>query len=203
MASGRNYPQAASRVLLGFERRIDLGPPSRLTEGMKLLPLSAILAAAITVGCATEKQPAAVYQPIPAADNALPGVHPLPPAEAVATPPPPRQPSVQQTTDADKMAAREEEKRREQEQERQKQEKVIVSTDTGLQGRVATYNEDGHFVVLIIPADQMPKADTELFLYRDNMKVGEVKITGPFQDSNVVGDLVNGDAQPGDEVRDK
>ncbi len=50
----------------------------------------------------------------------------------------------------------------------------------------------------------MPKLEQSLFLYRDGMKVGEVKITGP-QDSNnnIVADLVAGEAQVGCEVRDQ
>ncbi len=35
------------------------------------------------------------------------------------------------------------------------------------------------------------------------MKVGEVKITGPQQDNNIVADLVTGEAQVGDDVRDQ
>ena len=35
------------------------------------------------------------------------------------------------------------------------------------------------------------------------LKVGEVKITGPQRDDHIVGDLTTGEAQVGDEVRDK
>ena len=35
------------------------------------------------------------------------------------------------------------------------------------------------------------------------MKVGEVKITGPERDNNIVADLVTGEAQVGSEVRDR
>jgi hypothetical protein len=35
------------------------------------------------------------------------------------------------------------------------------------------------------------------------LKAGEVKISGPQRDNNIVADLVNGDAQVGDEVRDQ
>jgi hypothetical protein len=47
----------------------------------------------------------------------------------------------------------------------------------------------------------MPLVDQHLNLYRRGLKVGEVKITGPQQDDNIVGDLVSGDSEPGDEAR--
>jgi sulfur relay (sulfurtransferase) complex TusBCD TusD component (DsrE family) len=49
----------------------------------------------------------------------------------------------------------------------------------------------------------MPKLEQTLFLYRDGMKVGEVKITGPQRENNIVADLVAGEAQVGSEVRDQ
>jgi hypothetical protein len=57
--------------------------------------------------------------------------------------------------------------------------------------------------VLGFTVGQMPKQDQGLFLYRDGMKVGEVKITGPQRENNIVADLVTGEAQVGDEVRDQ
>ena len=57
--------------------------------------------------------------------------------------------------------------------------------------------------MLSFPVGQMPKPDQSLFLYRDGMKVGEVKITGPQRENNIVADLVTGEAQVGDEVRDQ
>jgi hypothetical protein len=35
------------------------------------------------------------------------------------------------------------------------------------------------------------------------LKVAEIKVTGPQRDNNTVADLVSGDAQVGDEVRDQ
>jgi hypothetical protein len=57
--------------------------------------------------------------------------------------------------------------------------------------------------VLGFPVGQMPKLEQGLFLYREGMKVGEVKITGPQRENNIVADLVTGEAQVGDEVRDR
>ena len=79
----------------------------------------------------------------------------------------------------------------------------IVTPDNSLTARVATYNAAGRFVVLSFPVGQMPNMDQTLFLYRNGLKVGEVKITGPQRDNDIVADLVNGTAQAGDEVREQ
>jgi hypothetical protein len=80
---------------------------------------------------------------------------------------------------------------------------AIVTPDTSLAAKVVSYNSAGRFVVLSFSVGQMPKMDQGLFLYRDGLKVGEIKITGPQNDNNIVADLVTGDAQVGDEVRDQ
>ena len=79
----------------------------------------------------------------------------------------------------------------------------IVTPDNSLTARVVSYNASGRFVVLSFPVGQMPKLEQSLFLYRDGMKVSEVKITGPQRENNIVADLVTGEAQVGDEVRDQ
>lgn len=80
---------------------------------------------------------------------------------------------------------------------------TIVTPDNSLTARVVSYNSVGRFVVLSFPVGQMPRMDQALFLYRGGLKTGEVKITGPQSDNNIVADLVDGDAQAGDEVRDQ
>ena len=80
---------------------------------------------------------------------------------------------------------------------------TVVTPDVSLSARVARYNAAGRFVVLSFPVGQMPRLDLTLFLYRNGLKVAEVKVTGPQRDNNIVADLVNGDAQVGDEVRDQ
>lgn len=80
---------------------------------------------------------------------------------------------------------------------------TIVKPDTGLTGKVKVFNEVGRFVVLNFPIGHMPAIDQQLFVYRNGLKIGELKVTGPQNDDNIVADLVNGEAQPGDEIRDK
>ena len=81
--------------------------------------------------------------------------------------------------------------------------KLIVTPETTLVGRVAKVNTDDRFVVLSFAPGHLPKLDQHLNLYRHGLKAGEVKVTGPQADEIVVADLLNGDAEVGDEVRDK
>jgi hypothetical protein len=78
---------------------------------------------------------------------------------------------------------------------------VMVEPDTTLVGKVAKVNLDGRFVVLTFPIGHLPTAQQRLSVYRKGLKVGEVRVTGPQLDDNVVGDLAAGEAQVGDEVR--
>jgi hypothetical protein len=80
---------------------------------------------------------------------------------------------------------------------------LIVTPGSGLTGKVARYNEAGRFVVLEFPVAQMPAPQQRLFVYRNGLKVGELKVTGPQRDDHTVADLTNGEAQAGDEVRDR
>jgi hypothetical protein len=80
---------------------------------------------------------------------------------------------------------------------------MIITPDASLAGKVVSYNSTGRFVVLSFPVGRVPAMGQSLFLYRGGLKTGEVKITGPQRDSNIVADLVTGDAQAGDEVRDQ
>jgi hypothetical protein len=78
---------------------------------------------------------------------------------------------------------------------------LIMTPDTLLVGKVAKVNVDGRFVVLTFPIGHLPTLDQRLNIYRRGLKVGEVRITGPQLDDNVVGDIAAGEAQAGDEVR--
>ncbi len=80
---------------------------------------------------------------------------------------------------------------------------AIVTPDASLTGKVARYNETGRFVVLEFPIAHLPGLGQRLFVYRDGLKIGEVRVTGPQRDDHTVADLTAGEAQPGDEVRDK
>ena len=81
--------------------------------------------------------------------------------------------------------------------------KAIVTPDYSLAAKVISVNTVGRFVVLSFPTRQLPNVDQTMFLYRDGLKVAEVRVTGPQQDNNIVADIVSGEAQVGDTVRDQ
>jgi hypothetical protein len=78
---------------------------------------------------------------------------------------------------------------------------VIVTPENALTGKVALVNSVGRFVVLSFPLGKMAAPDQRLNLYRRGLKVGEVKVTGPAKEDNIVADLVAGEAEVGDEAR--
>jgi hypothetical protein len=80
---------------------------------------------------------------------------------------------------------------------------AIVTPDMSFAAKVVSVNNVGRFVVLGFPPEQMPKMQQTLFIYRAGLKVAEVKVTGPQQESNIVADLVSGEAKVGDTVRDQ
>ena len=81
---------------------------------------------------------------------------------------------------------------------------TVVKPDNSLKARVSRYNADARFVVLSFPVGELPKLGQTLFLYRNGLKVAEVKVTGPQdENNNIVADVITGDAQVGDEVRDR
>jgi hypothetical protein len=80
---------------------------------------------------------------------------------------------------------------------------AVVTPEAGQTAKVISVNNIGRFVVLNFPAGQLPKLQSSLFLYRAGLKVAEIKITGPEDGNNTVGDLISGDANPGDTVRDE
>jgi hypothetical protein len=80
---------------------------------------------------------------------------------------------------------------------------VIVTPADGLSGKVARVNSNLRFVVLNFPVGQMPAINQRLVVYRSGLKVGELKVSGPQQDDNIVADIIAGEATPGDEVRDR
>lgn len=57
------------------------------------------------------------------------------------------------------------------------------------------------FVVMDFPVLKMPAVDQRLNVYRNGQKVGEVKVTGPRQETVIAGDITSGEARVGDEVR--
>ncbi len=79
--------------------------------------------------------------------------------------------------------------------------KLIFTPDNLLVGKVVKANADGRYVVMNFPIGHLPSLDQRLSIFRRGLKIGEIRVTGPQLDDNVVGDIVAGDAQAGDDVR--
>jgi hypothetical protein len=78
---------------------------------------------------------------------------------------------------------------------------LIVTPENAPLGKVVGVNAPGRFVVLNFPRGKMAAVEQRLNLYRRGLKVGEVKVTGPQREDNIVADLVAGEAEVGDEAR--
>lgn len=68
-------------------------------------------------------------------------------------------------------------------------------------GKIVSVNSAVRIAVLEFPLTAMPSPGLKMNVYRRGQKVGELKISGPQDENNIVADLTAGDAQTGDEVR--
>jgi hypothetical protein len=79
----------------------------------------------------------------------------------------------------------------------------LVTPDLSMVGRVVRVNQSLRFVVLSFPLGQTPATGVRMNIFRRNEIVGEVQVTDQQRDNNAIADIVLGDAQDGDEVRQK
>jgi len=79
---------------------------------------------------------------------------------------------------------------------------VIVTPGQSGTGRIVAVNPAVRYVVITYGVGTpLPSVGSLLGVYRAGLKVAELKISGPSRDSNTVGDIVTGECQVGDEVR--
>ena len=78
----------------------------------------------------------------------------------------------------------------------------IITPDYSASGRVAHINATARFAVLTFTGGTVPSRSHPLFVYRNGLKVGELKVTGPQEGNSTVADIVSGDVQKNDEVRE-
>ncbi len=81
------------------------------------------------------------------------------------------------------------------------QKNATVVPASVLVGKVVKVFPAGRFAVLNFPVGRLPEVNQVLVVYRGGLKIGEVRISGPQMDDNIVADVVVGGAEPGDEVR--
>ena len=83
------------------------------------------------------------------------------------------------------------------------QPKAVIKPDLRASGRVAMVNAEARFVVISFPPGSVPQTDHRLSVFRNGLKVGEVKVTGPQRENDTVADIITGDVQLHDEVREE
>jgi hypothetical protein len=77
---------------------------------------------------------------------------------------------------------------------------VVVPMSSAV-GRIAGVNAQDKIAVINFPIGQLPANNTRLAVFHAGTKTGELRITGPAEDTLTVGDIISGTAQEGDEVR--
>jgi hypothetical protein len=80
---------------------------------------------------------------------------------------------------------------------------VIVTPSNANVGKVTSVNPGARFAVITFSLGNVPGANRRLGVYRAGLKVGEIKITGPARDNNTVGDILAGECQVNDEVKEE
>ena|SRR5437867_3523581 len=80
---------------------------------------------------------------------------------------------------------------------------VIVTPAQNDPGRIASVNSTARHVVITYPVGvPLPALERRLNVYHAGLKVAEVKVSKERLDVNVVADIVTGECQVGDEVRE-
>ena len=79
---------------------------------------------------------------------------------------------------------------------------VIVTPAQGTTGRITSLNPTVRYVVVSYAVGvPLPSVEQRLNVYRGGLKVAEIKISGPSRDTHTIGDIIAGECQVGDEVR--
>ncbi|HTA28895.1 MAG TPA: hypothetical protein VK731_00345 [Candidatus Cybelea sp.] len=83
---------------------------------------------------------------------------------------------------------------------KQKHQDTYVTPALSAQGRVEMVNLEGRFVVLSFPAGHVPPPGQKWRINHRGLLIGRVKITGPQRQIDTVADIVEGEANVGDEA---
>lgn len=86
---------------------------------------------------------------------------------------------------------------------RTRKEAPVLVASTALTGKIMRVDKRARFAVVSFPLGRLPANEQRLSVYREGLKVGEVKITGPQRDDKTVADIVAGDCDAGDQVSDR
>jgi len=78
----------------------------------------------------------------------------------------------------------------------------VLTPDLRPVGRIQAVNVEGRFVIISFPPTNVPEPGRMLNIYRGELKMGVIKVTGPQREGNTVADIVVGGGQVGDEVKE-
>jgi len=79
---------------------------------------------------------------------------------------------------------------------------IVLTPNLKPVGRIAHVNKPGRFVVVNYTLGPIPRPDQRIFAYRNGLRIAELRVTGPEEDTNTVADILAGDPQIQDEVRE-
>jgi hypothetical protein len=78
---------------------------------------------------------------------------------------------------------------------------TIVTPGVPKVGRVSLVNGSARYVIVTFGVGQLPVRDAWLHVYRDGLKVAELRVTDFTRDINAAADIMAGECRVGDEVR--
>jgi hypothetical protein len=79
---------------------------------------------------------------------------------------------------------------------------VSITPDFRPVGKVVSFNPEKHYVVLTFPIGSMPRVGQRLNLYHNNVKIGDLEITGPTRDFYTIATVLAGQPRTDDEARE-
>jgi hypothetical protein len=77
---------------------------------------------------------------------------------------------------------------------------TYITPALGPVGRVEMVNVEGRFVILSLPQGYVPPPGQLWRITHRGLKIGRVKITGPQRELDTVADIIEGQANVGDEA---
>ena len=79
----------------------------------------------------------------------------------------------------------------------------ITKASSVLVGRIDSVNMKGRYVIINFPIGALPLVGLTVDVYREGLKVAELKITPPQQNNLTAADIMAGEVRVGDQVRTK
>jgi hypothetical protein len=79
----------------------------------------------------------------------------------------------------------------------------VLKSSSVLVGRIDSINLKARYVIVSFPLGALPSSGSLLDVYREGLKVAELKVTPPQQNNLTAADILAGECRLGDEVRTK